>query len=60
MVSSVMYLERWTAHSSLRSEEQGSDEAHDGVVVGENADDVGAALDLAVDALDRSIGLITV
>ena len=29
------------------------DEADDGLVVGEDADDLGAALDLTVDALDR-------
>ena len=34
-------------------EQQGADEADDGLVIGEDADDVGPALDLAVDALDR-------
>jgi hypothetical protein len=35
-------------------EEDGTDEANDGLVVGEDADDLGAALDLTVDALDRA------
>ena len=34
-------------------EEDSADEPDDGLVVGEDADDLGAALDLAVDALDR-------
>ena len=34
-------------------EQEGADEADDGVLVGEDADDVGAPLDLAVEALDR-------
>jgi hypothetical protein len=33
------------------------DEADDGLVIGEDADDLGAALDLAVDALDRIGGV---
>ena len=37
-------------------EEEGADQADDGVVVGEDADDVGAPLDLAD---RRSIGLVT-
>jgi hypothetical protein len=34
-------------------EQHGADEADDGVLVREDADDVGAPLDLAVEALDR-------
>ena len=34
-------------------EQDGADEADDGVVVGEDAHDLGSALDLAVDPLDR-------
>src|SRR5437764_14615413 len=34
-------------------EEDGTDEPNDGLVIGEDADDLGAALDLAVHALDR-------
>jgi hypothetical protein len=34
-------------------EQQGSDEPDDGGLVGKDADHVGAALDLAVEALDR-------
>jgi hypothetical protein len=34
-------------------EHQGADEADDGLIVREDADDVGAALDLLVDALER-------
>jgi hypothetical protein len=34
-------------------EQQRADEADDGAVVGEDADDVGAPLDLAVEAFDR-------
>ena len=34
-------------------QEYGADESGDGLVVGEDADDVGAPLDLAVEALDR-------
>ena len=41
-------------------EEDGTDEPDDGLVIGEDADDLGAALDLAVDVLDpvgnRSLG----
>jgi hypothetical protein len=33
-------------------EQDGADEAGDGVFIGEDANDVGAALDLAVEALD--------
>ena len=40
-------------HSSWVSSEDGADEAEDGGVVGEDADDVGAALDLFVDPLER-------
>ena len=53
MVFSVMYLARWTAHSSFCSSRRAPTETDDSVVVGEDADDVGPALDLAVDALDR-------
>ena len=34
-------------------EQDGADEADDGGLVGEDADDLGAALDLAVEALER-------
>ena len=34
-------------------EQNGADEAGDGVVVGEDADDLGASLDFAVEAVDR-------
>ena len=34
-------------------EQDGADEADDGLFVREDADDVGAALDLAVEALER-------
>jgi len=34
-------------------EEDGADEAGDGCLVGEDADDLGAALDLAVEPLER-------
>src|SRR5690606_25537556 len=34
-------------------EQQGSDETHDGVVIREDADDIGAPLDLPVKAFDR-------
>jgi hypothetical protein len=34
-------------------EHQGADEANDGIVVREDADDVGAALDFAVHAFER-------
>jgi hypothetical protein len=38
-------------------EQQRTDETHDGIVIGEDADDVGAALDLAIQALDRIRGM---
>ena len=33
-------------------EEQGADEAHDGGLVGEDADDIAAALDFAIEAFE--------
>jgi len=47
----------WRAGPPIRrfTRQQGTDEADDCIVVGENAEDVGPALDLAV---DTSIGLI--
>ena len=37
----------------IEFEQHGTDEADDRGLVGEDADDIGAALDLLVDALDR-------
>jgi len=34
-------------------EQDGTDQTGDGLVVGEDADDVGSPLDLAIEALDR-------
>ena len=50
--SSVMYLLE-TAHSSFCSRRMAADEPCDGGFVGEDADDVGASLDLAVEAFER-------
>jgi hypothetical protein len=36
-------------------EQQGPDETDDGFIVGEDANDLGAPLDLAVEALDRVV-----
>jgi len=33
-------------------EQQRADEANDGIIVGEGADDLGASLDLAIEAFD--------
>ena len=44
-----MYLALWIAHSSVLLDEDGADQAGDGVLVGEDADDVGSALDLAME-----------
>jgi hypothetical protein len=38
-------------------QQDGADQAGDGGLVGEDADDLGAALDLAVEALDRVGGV---
>jgi hypothetical protein len=50
MLSRVMYRARWTAHSSFCQD--GADQASDGSLVGEDADDLGASLDLADWPLD--------
>ena len=38
-------------------QEQRADESHDSIVVGEDADDIGTALDLAIEALERVGGV---
>jgi hypothetical protein len=38
-------------------EQDRADEADDGVLVGKNADDIGAPLDLAIDAFERVGGV---
>ena len=55
-VSRVMYR-RQTAHSSDCSARMAPTEACDGGIVGEDADDVGPALDLLVDALQEVGGV---
>ena len=55
--SRLMYRERWTTHSSFCSSRIGADQADDGGLVGEDADDLGAPLDLAVEAL-QGIGAV--
>ena len=49
MDSSVMYLALWIAHSLFCSTRMARYQAGDGVLVGEDADDVGSALDLAME-----------
>ena len=44
-----MYLALWIAHSSFCSTRMAPTQAGDGVLVGEDADDVGSALDLAME-----------
>jgi len=50
MVSRVMYRARWTA-------EDCADEPYDRLVVGKDADDVGAAFDLAVEPFEAIGGV---
>ena len=51
-VQKVLARRGWSIHIVL-FEQQGSDETHDGVVIREDADDIGAPLDLPVKAFDR-------
>ena len=65
MVSSVMYLARWTAHSSFCSSSRAPTRRVMAASLGSegmtaigpkecpNADDLGSAFDLAIEALDR-------
>jgi hypothetical protein len=57
MVSGVMYRARWTAHSSFCSRRITADEPDDGVVVGEDADDLSPALDFAVEPFEAVGGV---
>ncbi|MGZ2376154.1 hypothetical protein FB004_1297 [Sinorhizobium medicae] len=46
-----------TLHSQfiVLLEQDGADEADDGVIIGEDADDLGPAFDFAIEALDRVV-----
>ena len=54
-----MKRERWTAHSFLLQED-GADQALDSVFVGEDADNLGATFDFAVEAFEPVGGMIFV
>jgi predicted ATPase len=59
MDSSVMYLERWTIHSSFCSSRTAPMRRTTALVrfaaqvIGEDADDIAAAFDLAIEAFER-------